>query len=129
MARFVILEHDHPFQHWDLMLEAGDVLRTWRLRELPLPGMCVVAERSFDHRPFYLDYEGPISGNRGNVVRRDAGHYQIESESESEIIFRVDGERWRGNACLRKDRQGNWLFQLDNAAAEPVMTVPDQTVQ
>jgi hypothetical protein len=116
MPRFVILEHDHPALHWDLMLEAGDVLRTWRLRELPQPGTTVIAERSFDHRLLYLDYEGPISGNRGNVVRRDWGDYQIETESESEITFRMDGERWQGDAWLTKDSHGNWLFQVDNAS-------------
>jgi hypothetical protein len=113
MPRFVILEHDHPAPHWDLMLEAGNVLRTWRLREMPRPRTSVVAERSFDHRPFYLDYEGPLSGDRGNVVRRDAGDYQIESESESEVVFRMDGVLWQGNASLTKDSDGNWLFELD----------------
>ena len=27
MPRYVILEHDHPVLHWDLMLEAGGVLQ------------------------------------------------------------------------------------------------------
>ena len=35
MPRFVILEHDHPVVHWDLMLEAGEALRTWRLAAPP----------------------------------------------------------------------------------------------
>src|SRR2546429_613448 len=38
MPRFVILEHDHPELHWDLMLEAGPVLRTWPLAAPPQPG-------------------------------------------------------------------------------------------
>ena len=69
MPRFVILEHDYPQQHWDLMLEAGPVLRTWRLAEPPDVGRPVAATASFDHRPVYLDYEGPVSGNRGTVQR------------------------------------------------------------
>ncbi len=28
-SRFAILNHDHPFLHWDLLLEDGDRCRTW----------------------------------------------------------------------------------------------------
>ena len=66
MSRFVILEHDYPVQHWDLMLEAGDVLRTWRLIAPPDKTQAVAAESLGDHRLAYLDYEGPVSGNRGS---------------------------------------------------------------
>jgi len=31
MDRFVILEHDRDGIHWDLMLERGEVLRTWAI--------------------------------------------------------------------------------------------------
>ncbi len=76
MPRFVILEHDYPHLHWDLMLEDGDVLRTWRLSAPPEPGVGVDAEPSFDHRLIYLDYEGPISDGRGNVKRHDKGTFE-----------------------------------------------------
>src|SRR5206468_490246 len=59
MPRFVILEHDHPTRHWDLMLEARGVLRTWRLSAPPKAGVAIAATASFDHRAIYLDYEGP----------------------------------------------------------------------
>src|SRR5262245_43439326 len=32
-------------------------------------GGVVAAQRLDDHRPAYLDYEGPVSGNRGKVRR------------------------------------------------------------
>ena len=40
MPRFVLLHHECPPgyvkpSHWDFMLEFGDVLWTWELRELP----------------------------------------------------------------------------------------------
>ena len=31
MPRFVLLEHVWNGVHWDFMLEAGDVLRTWAI--------------------------------------------------------------------------------------------------
>ena len=34
-----------------------------------------------DHRLAYLDYEGPISGDRGSVTRWDRGTYDVEHQS------------------------------------------------
>ena len=69
MPRFAILEHDWPSRHWDLLLEDGDALLAWRLMEEPRAGMAVIAEKNADHRTVYLDYEGPVSGDRGSVTR------------------------------------------------------------
>ena len=39
MPRFVILRHDKPRgEHFDFMLEAGDVLKTWALALAPGSG-------------------------------------------------------------------------------------------
>ena len=69
MPRFVLLDHDHPTRHWDLMLEVGPVLWTWRLDAIPDRCASCQATRIADHRPIYLDYEGPISRDRGEVRR------------------------------------------------------------
>ena len=69
MPRFAILEHDWPTRHWDFLLEAGSVLRAWRLLEKPWMDRVVPAEANFDHRLLYLDFEGPLSGNRGSASR------------------------------------------------------------
>ena len=115
MPRFVILEHDHPFLHWDLMLEAGDALRTWRLledlRDFQNPGDLVIAAETLpDHRLAYLDYEGPVSGNRGFVKRWDAGEYELIAEDDSRIRIALSGERIRGEFELRCDDNGDWRF-------------------
>jgi hypothetical protein len=72
--RFVILTHDWPFPHWDFLAERDGVLRAWRLLSEPKPNADIPAEPNFDHRLVYLDYEGPVSGDRGSVARWDAGH-------------------------------------------------------
>jgi hypothetical protein len=104
MPRFVILEHDHPQLHWDLMLECGPVLRTWRLAAFPRAGQTVAATASLPHRPLYLDYEGPVSGNRGNVKRCDGGIFEwITPETEREgnaLAVRLEGRRLRGRLAL-----------------------------
>jgi hypothetical protein len=114
MPRYVILEHDHPVRHWDLMLEWGEVLRTWRLVEPPRLGVTVGAEASFDHRPLYLDYEGPLSGGRGTVARWDAGTYSAEEDGAA-LVLRLDGGRLRGSARL-EPAGGAWTFRLEGEA-------------
>ncbi len=123
MPRFVILEHDHPELHWDLMLEAGDVLRTWRLAAPPWPGERVRAEASFDHRTRYLDYEGPVSGNRGTVTAWDRGTFEAEAGAldpkAPRITFHMAGERARGFATLEPDGAGEWWFRAGGAGGSP----------
>ncbi len=112
MPRFVILEHDHPQRHWDFMLEAGGVLRTWRLAEPPTTGRAVPAEPSFDHRPLYLDYEGPVSGGRGCVVRWDAGTFTWERDEPACVAVQLDGQRVHGRAVLQPGASGGWEMRL-----------------
>jgi hypothetical protein len=85
MPRYVILEHDWPSRHFDLMLEAGPVLRTWRLAALPADGVAVAAEPIGDHRLEYLNYEGPVSGGRGTVRCVQSGDFQWVDESANRI--------------------------------------------
>jgi DNA polymerase Ligase (LigD) len=102
MPRFVVLTHDHPLLHWDLMLEQGDCLRTWRLAQPPDAAGSIVAEALPDHRLAYLDYEGPVSGDRGTVQRWDAGAYEILESSSNRLLVRFAGERLIGVAPLRR---------------------------
>lgn len=75
--RFVILHHASPRgDHWDLMLENEEALTTWALppQTLGEAFVCTAAPLP-EHRLAYLEYEGPVSGNRGSVRRVDAGSY------------------------------------------------------
>jgi hypothetical protein len=116
MANFVILEHDFPKLHWDLMVEMGDVLWTWRL---PIPleyGTAVSAERTFDHRLLYLDYEGAISGGRGIVRRIDRGSYEVVSQTSEQLIVRLRGAVWAGTLCLERVDGDRWQATLEPLA-------------
>src|SRR3954469_3196252 len=108
MPRFVVLEHDHPALHWDLMLEAGPVLRTWRLSAPPAPERPVEAAASFDHRPAYLDYEGPVSGGRGKVLRWDGGEYELIDNTADRLVVRLSGARLRGRWRLDRLPGDTW---------------------
>jgi hypothetical protein len=108
MPRFVVLEHDHPQLHWDFMLEAGAVLRTWRLATPPQAGQAVAASASFDHRLHYLDYEGPVSGQRGNVQRWDGGIFTWQVDAADRLVVLLEGQRLRGRVVLSKTGTGQW---------------------
>jgi hypothetical protein len=119
VPRYVILEHDHPTLHWDLMLEAGEALRTWRLAAPPEAGRAVPAEPSFDHRKAYLDYEGPVSGGRGVVSCWDRGDYSPGLEEatrpDGSVAVVLCGRRLCGPALLAADGAGAWTFRATAA--------------
>ena len=99
MPRFAILAHDWPAPHLDLLLEAGPVLRAWRL--LGEPGAAPVpAEPNADHRPLYLDYEGPVSGGRGAVTRWDAGTFEWVEDGPDRVVVELRGAKLAGRFAL-----------------------------
>ena len=115
MPRFVVLRHDSPQGlHFDLMLETGEALRTWALPEPPGPGVEMIGDALPDHRPAYLDYEGPVSGGRGWVTRFDRGTYRIERQGESELIVELAGEQLAGRAtlCRLPEEPSRWRFSF-----------------
>src|SRR5438876_7099275 len=111
MPRYVVLEHDHPAPHWDFMLEAGDVLRTWRLASPPRAGQIISATATFDHRRLYLDFEGPISGNRGSVRRWDGGTFEWEADTAKEVSVCVTGERLHGQIRIAHVAGDEWALR------------------
>src|SRR5450631_3964279 len=110
MPRFAILDHDHPFPHWDFLIESGEVLRAWRLMAEPERGLPIRADPLPDHRSVYLDYEGPISGDRGRVVRWDAGTFDWVDDQVDQIQLRLSGRRIVGQVTLCRVG-GNWSWE------------------
>jgi hypothetical protein len=100
VPRFVVLEHDWPAPHWDFLLEAGPGLRSWRLLSEPGPDRKVIAERNFDHRLLYLEYEGPLTGNRGIVRRWDAGEFDWVEEGPDRLVVELRGGKLNGRVVI-----------------------------
>jgi hypothetical protein len=105
---YVILRHegiDDP--HFDLLFETSpsDPLTTWRSPAWPITGPTDLLKLS-DHRREYLEYEGPVGGDRGYVKRVARGEYgpwvcedtrwliAFEDRSELEIVH-VHSDTWR----------------------------------
>lgn len=108
--RFVILHHLVPTgEHWDLMLEQKDCLFTWQMVAEPIDRHACPIEclRISDHRKFYLDYQGPISGGRGIVSRVDQGAYQYLSVEPDSWRINFQGRRLRGEFGLVRSDPGS----------------------
>lgn len=100
MPRFAVLSHDWPAPHFDFLLEAGEVLRAWRLASPPVVGMNA-AEANVDHRKLYLDYEGDVSGGRGTVARWDAGSFEWVEDVPGRAVVQLSGSKLAGRVELR----------------------------
>ena len=129
MPRFVILQHDWRGPHSDLMLEDPAVgrLRTWAVRppiDLEAESTERLVARLPDHRLAYLDYQGPISGGRGTVLRLARGIYEpiewldhrvlaslaVEGDSSD---LRLGLERIEGDPACRDETPGAfWTLRL-----------------
>ena len=118
--RYVILLHETPprYQrgtHWDLMFEQGASLRTWALAEEPRADTLIVAEQLTNHRLEYLDYEGPVSGDRGQVTRWDQGTFDLLSDTAEEFTAVLTGQRMHGRVRLVRgaNEVQRWGFSFE----------------
>ena len=121
MPRFVVLEHVFQGIHWDFMLEVGAALRTWAI-DLPIePGLDLPARSLPDHRLAYLDYEGPVSGDRGSVRALARGTYAVRRWSDDSVVVDLEGATFSGTVTLRRAETrtalgslDSWTFRLGN---------------
>jgi hypothetical protein len=104
--RYVVLHHIGTGEdHFDVMFERDGALATWGVpsTDFTVPQ---TARKKPDHRPAYLDYEGPVSGDRGSVRRVRSGTYRLcESapdrwvvvldEVETIAIRLESGDQWK----------------------------------
>lgn len=105
--RYAVLHHtDVAVPHFDLLFEAfsGSPLMTWRSASWPIISPTIV-ERIADHRREYLEYEGPVSNERGQVRRVAGGTFCFEVISENLLRIRFDG-----GDCLSLRREEQGLF-------------------
>jgi hypothetical protein len=122
-TRFALLRHEFPIgagrqDHWDLLLEQEGVAWTWQLADLPpLWSPQGVADtlstvRLPDHRLHYLEYEGPIAGDRGWVTRVAGGTCQWVSLEVGSLCARLTCPEWSTQVTL-VDLQADNRWRLD----------------
>lgn len=79
--------------HFDLLLQADEAALTWELPRLPMQGESLPVQRLADHRLHYLDYEGPLSENRGQVSAWDRGSLIWQVRRDGHVQGLLYGER------------------------------------
>ena len=106
--RFAILHHQFPagarrVDHWDLLLELPPTGESPAARERDLMtfevlkpphqwGQRTWVQRLPDHRNIYLDYEGSISGGRGEVTRIFSGAIHWQVLEANRIVLEIDAK-------------------------------------
>jgi hypothetical protein len=80
------------------------------LPRIPAPGETIECEGLPDHRLIYLDYEGPISGDRGSVTRWDGGTFEVEVWIDNLVIVRLASDKIVGQIDLQQmpDDAAHW---------------------
>src|SRR5215471_11395455 len=102
MGKAVLLRHDLPdgSVHYDWMVERepGGPLITFRIGErIDQAAARFAAQRLADHRLDYLEYEGPVSGDRGRVSRVARGQIEVTRDDPDafECVGRLGDVRGR----------------------------------
>ena len=132
MPRIVILRHTvaSPIEgrdsHWDLMLESKTDcgLETWALEELPIFDVessngVVLARQLEPHRTAYLEYEGPVSKDRGFVERVFEGTYERTMLDPNKFEITVLGYTFRGRVLFENLGNAEWkiVFSAANSTS------------
>src|SRR5512140_3262417 len=114
--RFVVLRHsDGSGTHFDLLIDQGETLATWKFAAPPETAAAAPlgGERIGDHRRVYLDYEGPVSGDRGHVSRHDHGTCLVADQTAAAWTVEFRGERLSGRytLALRDGADQSWCLR------------------
>jgi hypothetical protein len=112
-GKFVIQKHTRGKDiHWDLMLEAGEALETYRLI---LPPEKLIKETSpavkiFEHPLRFLTYEGPVNQGQGNVKIADCGTYYAVGRESDRTELELAGQILKGRFILNRTADDEWQF-------------------
>jgi DNA ligase D len=135
--RFVVHKHHATADHYDLMLQVGDVLKSWAVPKGPSlnPADKRLAVETEDHPLDYIDFEGVIPEGEyggGPMIVWDAGVWAPMDDIEKSLRtgafkFRLAGEKLNGGWMLTRlksksdeEDQRNWLlFKEHDLAASP----------
>ena len=72
----------------------------------------VAATATFDHRRMYLDYEGPVSGKRGRVLRWDHGTFSWQKNEDDHLAVELNGVRLHGSVVLKRAGAEEWTLSF-----------------
>ena len=112
--RYAVLRHEGvPDPHFDLMFETspGSDLATWRSPTWPLTEATRLTQLR-DHRRAYLDYEGVVSGDRGEVLRVAEGTCLIVRHPDGSWMITLLDQPDRPTLMLSFIEPASWVGKL-----------------
>ena len=114
-SRFVVQLHDATTLHFDLRLQAGDVLRSWAVPKGPSldPRTRRLAVPVDDHDLDAGDFEGVHEGSRrgsGAVIVWDEGAAEIVTDEPGHMSFILHGSKLRGGFALTRTGERRWIL-------------------
>lgn len=119
-TRLALLRHTgYGPDHYDLMVQRGQVLWTWQFTENPSAPDTVtplVCRRTPDHRLDYLDYEGPVPRHRGQVKRLIGGTCNLKEDGHA-LQLEISTGPMRGMWRLIRRTDENWELRKAPSSA------------
>jgi bifunctional non-homologous end joining protein LigD len=115
VSRFVVQLHDATTLHFDLRLQAGDVLRSWAVPKGPSldPAVRRLAVPVEDHSLAAGEFEGVHEGSSrgtGAVIIWDEGTAEINSDDPDHLSFVLDGHKLHGRFGLTRTGEDQWIL-------------------
>jgi DNA ligase D-like protein (predicted 3'-phosphoesterase) len=115
MPRFVVQQHDATTLHFDLLIEMGDVLRSWAVPKGPSMDPSVrrlavpVEDHSLSAGEFEGVHEGQLRGS-GAVIIWDEGTVDILREEPDHLSLALRGQKLTGRFGLTRTGERGWLL-------------------
>jgi DNA ligase D-like protein (predicted 3'-phosphoesterase) len=115
VARFVVQLHDATTLHFDLRLQAGDVLRSWAVPRGPSmdPAERRLAVPVEDHSLSAGEFEGVHEDHRrgtGAVIIWDEGTVDILRDEPDHLSFALHGHKLNGRFGLTRTGERRWIL-------------------
>ena len=114
-SRFVVQLHDATTLHFDLRIQAGDVLRSWAVPKGPSldPGVRRLAVPVEDHSLEAGEFEGVHAGHprgSGAVIIWDEGPADIIRDESGHLSFSLHGSKLSGGFALTRTGERRWIL-------------------
>jgi DNA ligase D-like protein (predicted 3'-phosphoesterase) len=114
-SRFVVQLHDATTLHFDLRIQAGEVLRSWAVPKGPSLDSAVrrLAVPVEDHDLSAGDFEGVHEGQArgsGAVIIWDEGRAEITRDEPGHLSFTLYGRKLAGGFGLTRTGQRRWIL-------------------
>ena len=124
-TRFVVQLHDATTLHFDLRIQAGEVLRSWAVPKGPSldPAVRRLAVPVEDHELSAGEFEGVHEGQprgSGAVIIWDEGPAEVTRDEPGHLTLTLHGSKLAGGFALTRTGERRWiLVKTKDATARP----------